>query len=97
MPTRQRGRCRTSLAHDRALCPVTAVEHQVPPADQTYAFAVQLDRALAERPSRGGGRTYVDLEGEAVWLQAYARERARGAREQDARASVIATVAAAAR
>ena len=33
--------------------------------------------------------THVDLEGESVWLGAYARERPGGGREQDARATVL--------
>jgi hypothetical protein len=71
------------------LCPVTAIEHSVPPADQTLAFAGQLDRALSERADAVRSSTHVDIEGEAVWLQAYARERARGIREEDARESVL--------
>ena len=52
----------------------------------------QLDRALARSVRRKRTTTHVDLEGEVVWLQAYARERARGAREQDARATVLAAL-----
>jgi len=73
-------------------CPVTAIDHAVPPADQTLAFATQLDRTLSGRPDAGHSSTHVDLEGEAVWLQAYVRERARGIREQDARESVLAVI-----
>jgi hypothetical protein len=74
------------------LCPVTAINHELPPADQTYAFAKQLDRALREEAGAPRSSTHVDLEGEAVWLQAYARERAHGVREQDARTSVLAAI-----
>ena len=74
------------------LCPGPAPNHELPPADQTYAFARQLDRALGERRTGSTSTTHVDLEGEAVWLQAYAHERARGVREPEARRAVLSAV-----
>lgn len=76
-----------------ALCPSLVLHHELPPADQTYAFFVRLSEALREKPAPAASSTHVDPEGEAVWLQAYMRERARGAREPDARATVLAAIA----
>jgi hypothetical protein len=75
-----------------SLCPAVSMQRELPPADQTYAFGKRLDEALRDRSDASVSRTHVDSEGEAVWLQAYARERARGAREQDARATVLAEI-----
>ena len=69
-----------------------ALSVEMPPADQTLAFTRRLDAMLREQPSSAPATTHVDPEGEAVWLQAYARERARGVREQDARATVLAAI-----
>jgi hypothetical protein len=73
------------------LCGVPAVRHELPPADETFAFYQQLDSALRRRPG-AVSTTYVDVEGEAVWLQAYLRERLAGMRDRDARAAVLARV-----
>ena len=83
---------RVGGSRESTLCSTTTIDHAVPPADQTYAFAEQLVRFLREKPAAIHSSTHVDLEGEAVWLQAYARERARGVREQDARESVLGAI-----
>jgi Family of unknown function (DUF6311) len=72
------------------LCSAISMNHELPPVDQTFAFRKRLSGALEGRAAPG--RTHVDVEGEAVWLHAYARERARGAREVDARATVLAAI-----
>ena len=78
-----------------ALCPVMSFYHEMPAADQTLAFIRQADAVLRERRNTPSSSTHVDMEGEAAWLQAYARERMRGAREIDARAKVIDAIKAA--
>jgi hypothetical protein len=80
-------------AEAQDLCPAAQLEPVMPPADQTFAFASRLERIFQQRPPRKAS-THVDLEGEAVWLQAYARERARGAREQEAQATVLSALSA---
>jgi hypothetical protein len=76
---------------DRSLCDAVALSVEMPPADQTLAFSRRLEGVLG---AMGGPSTttHVDVEGEAVWLQAYARERARGVRPQDARAAVFSAI-----
>jgi hypothetical protein len=61
----------------------------MPPADETFAFYRQLDAAMWRRPDVAVSTTHVDVEGEAVWLQAYLRERLTGMRDHDARAAVL--------
>ena len=80
---------------ERELCPAGSQDRNFPPPDQTYAFNVRLDQAA---PDRGESEysTHIDVEGEAVWLQAYARERATGVTAREARATVLAKVRAAA-
>jgi Family of unknown function (DUF6311) len=80
---------------ERKLCAPGSQDRGFPPVDQTYIFNVRLDRAAREREDTGHP-THVDLEGEAVWLQAYARERATGVTAREARATVLAQVRAAA-
>jgi hypothetical protein len=77
---------------DRSLCGVPPVHHQVPPADQTLAFVTRLDDTLRAAHSMPLGRTHIDREGEAVWIQAYVQERVRGLREQDAREKVLTAI-----
>lgn len=74
------------------LCARTSMHHALPPADETHAFSLGVGEILAGRAGAARTTSHVDLEGEAVWLQAYAAERLRGAREPDARAAIIATV-----
>jgi hypothetical protein len=81
----------------RGFCGALATTHELPPADQTFAFARTLEARLRETPAAAPAETFVDLEGEAVWLSAYVGQRLRGAREQDARESVLAAVTAATR
>jgi hypothetical protein len=78
--------------NERGLCDAMALSVEMPPADQTLAFARRLDDALRAQSSSVPATTYVDAEGEAVWLQLYAHERARGVRVQDARAKVLAAI-----
>jgi hypothetical protein len=77
---------------ERGLCGVPQIQHLVPPADQTLQFAARLDDVLRQRATGPPGSTHIDLEGEAVWIQAYAQERVRGQREQDAREKVLAAI-----
>jgi hypothetical protein len=77
---------------DRSLCDRLALRVEMPPADQTLAFARRLDAVLSGKPGVVTTTTHIDLEGEAVWIQEYARERARGIRPQDARAAVVAAI-----
>jgi hypothetical protein len=77
---------------DRGLCDAMALSAEMPPADQTLAFARRLDDTLREQPAAPPATTHIDPEGEAVWLQAYASERVRGVRQQDARAKVLAAI-----
>jgi hypothetical protein len=76
------------------LCRRTALTHDVPPADHTFAFHERLND---QRGPATTASSYVDIEGEAVWVQAYVRERLRGAREADARRTVITAIGGAAR
>ncbi len=90
---RRRRFARLDGQDDRSLCDRLALRVEMPPADQTLAFARRLDgRAERRSPAVPTTTTHVDLEGEAVWLQEYARERARGVRPQDARAAVVAAI-----
>ena len=52
-----------------------------------------MPRCASSR-QRAPATTHIDPEGEAVWLQAYASERARGVRDQDARAKILAAIRA---
>ncbi|MGQ0735337.1 MAG: DUF6311 domain-containing protein [Acidobacteriota bacterium] len=79
------------------LCGEVALRHELPPADQTYAFSTRFEEWLRGQPQAGSSLSHVDLEGEAVWLQKYAGERALGRNDRDARAAVLAAVRAAAR
>lgn len=88
---------RLTEATSGGFCRTLATAHEVPPADQTFAFARTLDARLRETPGAPAVDTYVDLEGESVWLAAYASQRLRGVRELDARESVLASVRAAVR
>jgi hypothetical protein len=78
---------------ERKLCAPGSQDRDFPPVDQTYIFNMRLDQAARER-QEAGHPTHVDLEGEAVWLQAYARERATGVTPREARATVLARVRA---
>jgi hypothetical protein len=78
---------------ERELCPPASPERSLPPLDQTLEFSVKLDRAIREQ-AQSGHTTHVDLEGEAVWLQAYATERATGVTPREARTAVLAKVRA---
>jgi hypothetical protein len=78
---------------DPPLCANLSMHHALPGADETNAFRSRLGEVL-----KGKGvtsPTHVDPEGEAVWLQAYVRERRRGAQPVDAAANVVAAIRAA--
>jgi hypothetical protein len=85
---------RLSGAGQPSLCPAMSLYHAMPAADETLAFVRRVDDVLRDRRAPPS-TTHVDLEGEAVWLQRYASERMRGAREIDARVRVIDAVKAA--
>jgi hypothetical protein len=70
-------------------CSSPSLHPVMPPADQTLAFANRVGDVLSSRRGVVTTPTYVDTEGEAVWLQAYIAERARGGREIDARDTVL--------
>jgi hypothetical protein len=72
-----------------AFCDAPAVDHTLPPADQTHAFAGALAATLGATPDGGEHLSAVDAEGEAVWLQEYIQERLRGISESDARERVL--------
>ena len=69
--------------------PLATGEGSLPPADQTYAFAVRYQEASAARPGSSSSSTHVDLEGEAVWLQTYTSHRLQGRSERDAIEAVL--------
>jgi hypothetical protein len=63
--------------------------HPVPSPNETFAFRRDLDALYARyRPSTAPAESSVDLEGEAVWIQEYARLRTEGRSEAEAEASV---------
>lgn len=76
----------------RGFCPTPSLQHALPPADETYAFAQRLFATLASAPARTTHPSAVDGEGEAVWLQAYTQERLRGVRESEALKRVLAQI-----
>jgi hypothetical protein len=71
------------------LCGAPALRHELPPSDETFAFVRRLDASLRTRPGAAPTATHVDLEGEAVWVQAYLQERLAGIRDTDARQHVL--------
>jgi hypothetical protein len=79
---------------ERDLCAPASTDRELPAPDQTYAFNVKLDEAIRGRSALGS--THIDLEGEAVWLLAYARERATGITAREARVAVLRSVRVAA-
>jgi hypothetical protein len=50
----------------------------LPPTNETFDFRRQLESLYASRPSPPPISSYVDAEGEAVWLQEYMRQRLSG-------------------
>ncbi len=49
-----------------------------PPRDQTYAFRQQLEDIYKKDLGRATVKTYVDAEGDVVWIQEYLRYRLSG-------------------
>ena len=49
-----------------------------PPRDQTYAFRTRLEEVYQKDLGRGAVKTYVDAEGDVVWIQEYLRYRLNG-------------------
>jgi hypothetical protein len=74
-----------------SLCAALSLYHAMPAADQTLSFLRRVDDVLRDRRA-ASAITYVDMEGEAVWVQTYAQQRMHGTREVDARANVLAQV-----
>lgn len=66
----------------------------LPPANETHAFRQALETAYRARNDGGRWITHVDLEGEAVWVLAYVRERLAGRDDRTARDSVMAAIRA---
>ncbi len=78
-------------------CANDSFTRALPPADDAYAVRVALESVYRERALRADITTWVDVEGEAVWLLAYAEHRRRGLNAVDASEHVLAAVRAAAR
>ena len=71
--------------------------HPVPPPDETFEFRRALDTLYPQsRPEPAPAESFVDLEGEAVWIQEYARLRIEGRSEAEAEALVHRSIRAAA-
>lgn len=64
-------------------------QESLPAADQTYDFAVRYTESMAARPGATQTTTYVDVEGEAVWLQAYTAHRLQNRSARDATEAII--------
>ncbi len=79
----------------RDLCAAASTDRDLPQSDQVYDFNMKLGEAVRERATAESS-THIDLEGEAVWILAYARTRATGITAREARASVLAAVRSAA-
>jgi hypothetical protein len=88
----QRSLSRFAGGSARSLCPTPSLEHALPPADQTYAFARKLAATLGAAPTTTAHLSAVDAEGEAVWLQAYTQARLDGVGESDARERILAQI-----
>jgi hypothetical protein len=65
-------------------------------ADEAFAFRQRLEAAYRRRPASEMRTTYVDPEGEAVWLFDYVAERLSGRDATAARELVLARIRAAA-
>jgi hypothetical protein len=90
----QRSLARLTGSASRELCSTPSVNQTLPPADQTFAYARRLAAALGAAPAAGSHPSAVDAEGEAVWIQAYTKERLRGVGESEARKAVLAQIRA---
>jgi len=77
---------------DPAPCAVLSGESTLPAADQTHAFAVRYAETMGTRPDTPQAGTHVDLEGEAVWFQAYISRRLAGQPHRQATEAVIETI-----
>jgi hypothetical protein len=63
--------------------------HPVPPPNETFGFRRDLDTLYSRsRTQPAPAESFVDLEGEAVWIQEYARLRIEGRSEAEAEALV---------
>jgi hypothetical protein len=62
-----------------------------PPRDETVAFGRHLDARLRNGPPAQWA-TFVDLEGDAVWLQEYLQARAANCSHNDAISAVLAQI-----
>lgn len=61
----------------------------LPPTNETFAFRRQLETFNRDELGKPPAITHVDLEGEAVWIHAYAAERLRGRSASEARDTVF--------
>jgi len=75
------------------LCSVTTPEQAAfPPRNEALDFRVQLETKYRESLRRGLNATYVDNEGDVVWLQEYLRYRLNGCSHGDATSKVFSQV-----
>jgi hypothetical protein len=65
---------------------------QFPPRDETVDFGRRLDTKLRNGPPAQRTTTFIDLEGDAVWLQEYLQARVANCSHSEAVASVLAQV-----
>jgi hypothetical protein len=70
-------------------CAVLSIAGELPAADETYAFAQRYVEVRGREPNVSATGTHVDLEGEAVWLQAYISHRLRGVPHSQAIQAVL--------
>ena len=62
----------------------TGTQVLFPPRNETYGFRVQLEDKYRDGLRRGAGSTYVDIEGDVVWIQEYLRYRVNQCSHQQA-------------
>jgi hypothetical protein len=79
-----------TVGGEQPLCRPTRVI-VFPPRNETVAFRRDLETWSSERGTRGG-QSFVDLEGEAVWLQEYLSLRANGCGHEEATSKVTAEI-----
>jgi hypothetical protein len=60
------------------VCKNATQRKPLPAASETYDFRRRLESLYASQPAFQTATSYVDLEGEAVWLQEYLRQRLNG-------------------
>lgn len=75
-----------------APCAVLSATGELPAADQTHAFLKRFVEVMGQQPDIPPTGTHVDLEGEAVWLQAYTSHRLQGRSHRESIDAVIDTI-----